>query len=74
MQHAIWHLIGCILPLLLIFLLPLFGVSGGVVLVVFIVLMFGCHLLMMRRHGPGRDAEDGRNKRPEGGSRAHAQH
>jgi hypothetical protein len=49
-------------------------VSGGVVLVVFIVLMFGCHLLMMRRHGPGRDAEDGRNKRPEGGSRAHAQH
>lgn len=51
MRHTIWHLLGCIVPIAAIFLLPLFGVSGGAALFVFIVLMFGCHLLMMRGHG-----------------------
>lgn len=72
MRHTIWRLIGCILPLLLIFLLPLFGVSGGVVLVVFIVLMFGCHLLMMRGHGHG--ATDEHTQRTKGDHHAHSQH
>lgn len=69
MRHTIWHLIGCILPLLLIFLLPLFGVSGGIVLFMFIVVMFGCHLLMMRGHGHA-----GHKTRSEGGHHAHTQH
>ena len=37
---------GCVLPFLLIFILPAFGVSSGVTTVVFIVLMLGCHLFM----------------------------
>jgi hypothetical protein len=51
MSHALKMVIGCVLPLLLIFLLPLFGVSEGISLFVFIVLMFGCHLVMMGGHG-----------------------
>jgi hypothetical protein len=32
-NHNIWMIIGCVLPLLLIFFLPLFGVeSGGLLL------------------------------------------
>lgn len=46
--------IGCGVPLLLIFLLPLFGVSSSVTFSVFIVLMVACHVVhfaMMGRHG-----------------------
>jgi len=53
MSHSVKMIIGCVLPLLLIFVLPLFGISGGVGLFLFIVLMFGCHLLMMGGHGAG---------------------
>lgn len=53
MKHHFWMLIGCILPFLLIFLLPMFGVSGGALLPVFILAMFACHLLMMFGHGKG---------------------
>lgn len=50
MNHTIRMLIGCLLPLALIFLLPLFGVGSGLTLLLFIVLMFACHL-MMGGHG-----------------------
>lgn len=50
MRHAIRMLIGCLLPIVVIFLLPLLGISEGMSLLLFIVLMFGCHLLMMRGH------------------------
>ena len=50
-KHSLWMLIGCVLPTLLIFVLPLFGVGSGVSLFIFIILMFGCHLLMMGGHG-----------------------
>lgn len=52
MNHFWRMLLGCAVPMLLIFVLPLFGVSEGITLTVFIVLMFGCHLLMMRGHDP----------------------
>ncbi len=50
MKHFLHMLIGCGLPMILIFALPYFGVSEGVTLTVFMVLMLGCHLLMMRGH------------------------
>ncbi len=52
MSHFWRMLLGCLVPMLLIFVLPLFGVSEGITLTVFIVLMLGCHLLMI----PGHDA------------------
>jgi len=57
-KHAWWMILACILPLLLIFLFPLFGVftGGGVLLFVFIIACFGLHLLLMRgMHGNGGD-------------------
>ena len=51
MNHHLRMLIGCLLPLLLIFVLPLFGVGQGTSLFVFMILMFGCHLMMMSGHG-----------------------
>lgn len=50
-NHSIRMLIGCLVPLLLIFILPLFGVGEGVTLFIFIILMLGCHLMMMGGHG-----------------------
>lgn len=60
-KHTILMLIGCVLPLLLIFLLPLFGITGQGSLLVFIVLMFACHLLMPMGHG--RHNHDGHDMR-----------
>lgn len=51
MSHTLRMLLGCLLPLALIFVLPLFGVGSGVTLLVFVVLMFGCHLMMLGGHG-----------------------
>lgn len=56
-KHNVRMLIGCLLPLLLIFVLPLFGVGSGVTLFIFIILMFGCHLLMMGGHGKHEHTE-----------------
>ena len=61
MSHAIKMLLGCLLAVSLIFILPLFGLSQGVVLVIFIVVMLGCHLLMMGGHRDGHDHKDGSN-------------
>ena len=43
---------GCTVPLLLIFLLPLFGITGNYSFLIFIIAMFACHLLrrLMSEH------------------------
>lgn len=72
MSHTLRMLAGCVLPLLLIFLLPLLGISDGVTLLVAIVPMFACHLLMMGRHGHGHEETNEDTKKPkEGEHRAH---
>ena len=50
-NHWLWMVLGCGLPLLLIFLAPVFGIKGNLILFTFIVLMFAFHLLMPIRHG-----------------------
>ena len=51
-KHIIWMIIGCGLPLLLIFFAPALGISSSVSTFIFIIAMFACHLLMpMRHHG-----------------------
>jgi membrane-bound ClpP family serine protease len=49
-NHGLWMVIGCILPLLLIFMLFGLGVRGNQSFFILIILMFGLHLLMMGRH------------------------
>ena len=56
-NHAIWMLVGCVLPLLLIFLLPAFGVSNTFTFIIFIILMLGCHLFMGHQHGSHEEQE-----------------
>lgn len=58
MKHGYLHVIGCLLPIALIFLLPALGVSQGVTFTVFIVLMFACHIFMMGSHGHGSHKGD----------------
>lgn len=60
MSHTLRMLLGCLLPLLLIFLLPLFGLGEGVTLFVAIVLMFACHLLMIGGYCQSHDRDDDR--------------
>ena len=51
MTHTLKMLAGCAVPLLLVFLLPVLGVDGDASFLVFLALMFACHLFMMRGHG-----------------------
>lgn len=64
-KRTILMLIGCVLPLLLIFLLPVYGIGDrGIVLFIFILLMFACHLLMPMGHGKQKDTAE---RHPHGG-------
>ncbi|MAT54110.1 MAG: hypothetical protein CMN32_06480 [Saprospirales bacterium] len=53
-KHLILMLIGCVLPLLLIFFAPALGIDGDTGLLAFILLMFLCHILMPHSHGNQR--------------------
>ncbi len=52
-KHIIWMIIGCGLPLLLIFFAPALGISSSVSTFIFIIAMFACHLLMPMHHHSG---------------------
>ncbi len=41
-------IIGCGLPLLLLFLAPVIGLSSNIAIFIFIIAMFACHLLMAK--------------------------
>jgi uncharacterized membrane protein len=45
-----WMIVGCLVPLLFIFLAPVFGFGSGISLFIFILAIFGCHLLMPMHH------------------------
>jgi hypothetical protein len=60
-NHWLWMVLGCAIPLLLIFLAPSLGITGYNGLFAFILLMFAIHLLMPMhhsRHGHGKHSED----------------
>ena len=66
MKHGIWMVAACVVPLLLIFVLPAGGVTGPLPILIGIVAMFGLHLLMMRKHH-----HDDRGDDDKGGSHGH---
>ncbi len=70
-RHTLWMVIGCVVPLLLIFILPIFGLGSGIRLFIFIILMFGCHLLMMGGH---RGEHEEHNKRDSKMEENHGHH
>lgn len=50
-KHNSLMLIGCILPLILIFLLPVFRISGNFLLPLILMLKLLCHLMMPMHSG-----------------------
>ena len=77
-KHLWLMLLGCLGPLLLIFVLPLVGVREGWVIPIALAAMLACHLLTAtfswRRGGSDRDATPPtESARREGGS-GHAHH
>ncbi len=59
MKHnPIWMILGCLVPLLLIFVLPLFGIKGNYIFLIFFLAMFACHFLMMGRHGEHQHSQE----------------
>ena len=70
-KHTIRMIIGCTVPLLLIFLLPLFGVSSTYSFLIFIVLMFACHFMMMGKHGEHQHSNQTQNKENKNESHQH---
>lgn len=57
-KHIMWMILGCGLPLLLIFFAPALGLSTGTSLLIFIIAMFACHLLMPMHHHGGHNHEE----------------
>lgn len=51
MNHNMHMTAGCALPLLLVFLHPIFGITGSVAVGIALVVLFAGHLLMMRGTG-----------------------
>lgn len=61
-KHIIWMIIGCSLPLLLIFFAPALGLGSDTSLFIFVLAMFACHLLMpMHHHGGHNHKQDQQN-------------
>jgi len=59
-KHNFWMIAACAQPLLLVFLLPAFGVGSGGYLFIFLLFCFGVHLLMMSGHNGNHDHQSGR--------------
>lgn len=57
MKHVIVMLLGCVLPLLLIFLAPALGLRSNTSFFFFMIAMFACHLLMPMHHGGHRHGQ-----------------
>lgn len=70
MKHGILHILGCLIPISLIFILPALGVSSGVTYTVFIVLMFACHFFMMSGHGHGGHASNNHSQNDKKGEKS----
>jgi hypothetical protein len=57
-NHIIWMIIGCGLPLLLIFFAPALGLGFSTTLLIFFMAMFACHLLMPMLQHEGHNHEE----------------
>ena len=68
--HWIWMVIGCGLPLLLIFFAPALGITGYNGLFAFIILMFALHLFMPHgSHGRSGHNHGGHSNKKHGESK-----
>ncbi len=61
-KHHFWMMVACMLPLLLIFLLPVFQIKNSAVFLIIIVVIFIGHLFMMGRHKGNSHNHDTKNQ------------
>lgn len=73
-KHIIWMIIGCIVPLLLIFLAPALGLGSDISLFIFILAMFAYHLLMPMHHHGGHNNEQKQPNSENAKTENHAHH
>jgi len=57
-RHLFWMVIGCLAPLIVIFLLPVIGIRGTWPLAIGLGAMFVIHLFMMRGHREEDDDQE----------------
>lgn len=57
MKHILWMVLGCTLPLLLLFFAPALGLNTSISIFIFMLAMFACHLLMPMHHEEPRHGE-----------------
>jgi Flp pilus assembly protein TadB len=57
-KHNFWMIIGCAIPLLLLFIAPLLGLNNSITLFFFIIAMFACHIMMIGHHRKGHEHMD----------------
>ena len=71
-NHGRWMLVGCVLPLLIIFLMPLFGIRSAGSMLVVLIAFFGAHLWMiLTMEARQKSKDDGHPPRKGGGHHDH---
>lgn len=65
-HYGLWMILCCLLPLLVIFMLPLFGVKGDASVFFFVLMMFVCHWMMMGSSHHKDDNGEGQEDKKEG--------
>ena len=60
-NHMLWMILACAIPLLIIILLPIFGIKSDYIAFISIILMFGAHLFMMSGHNHDEKDENAYN-------------
>ena len=58
MNHMLKMMLACAIPLLVISLLPVFGIKSDYTVFIFVALMIMCHLFMMSGHGHEHKKKD----------------
>lgn len=57
-KHTFWMIIGCGIPLLLLFFAPLLELNSSITILLFVITMFACHILMIGHHRKGSGHRD----------------
>lgn len=62
-NHMLWMILACAIPLLIVFLLPVFGIKSDYIAFIAIIIMFAAHLFMMGGHDHGQEKDDKSGKK-----------
>lgn len=49
-NHIFWMILACIIPLLIVLLLPVFGIRSKYTIFIAMILMIVVHIFMMKNH------------------------